>query len=335
MDCCENCLSSSFIRDHIKVKAERVADCKICHSKDVILISCERLLDLFNPIFELYKLNSNGLPLISHLKNDWPIFDDVSYERIKIIFKGSIYGDEDLSRNYVPIIEEQDLFDWASFKEELKHTNRFFPTKFPEPNSLSALINSIATETINTKDKFYRARIQHDSSTQFSKENMGAPPKLKATNGRANPFGISYLYIASTINTAVSEVRHHNGESLTIATFEALNDLKLVDLRKPRESIVPFRHSEASLKSIYRGLNLLETLGKELTKPISQHKAQLEYLSSQYICEFIKSQGFDGVIYKSSLGDGDNYAIFQENNLVAIDTQQILISSINITHETI
>lgn len=332
MKCCENCLNSEFIREHIKVKAESVGDCDVCHSNNVTLISSEKLLDLFNPLFELYKLNPNGMSLISLLRRDWLLFNDVSDDRIRIIFNETIYGDESLSRTYLPIIEEHDLFDWSSFKEELKHTNRFFPTKFPEPDSLSALISSISIQTVDIKDKFYRARIQNDPTNPFSKESMGAPPKLKASNGRANPFGISYLYIASTINTAVSEVRPHNGESLTIAAFEALNNLKLVDLRNPRESIIPFRYSETSLKSIYRGLSLLETLGEELTKPISKNKAQLEYLSSQYLCEFIKSEGYDGVIYKSSLGDGDNYAIFQPKNLTIIYTQQILIDSINISH---
>ncbi|MBE0358211.1 RES family NAD+ phosphorylase [Pseudoalteromonas aliena] len=335
MEYCGGCLNSEFISEDIAVKSTKNGDCQICGSKNVALIGIEHLHNLFNSLIELYKPHESGELLISLLKKDWLLFGEVPDDRISKLLHGVKYGDENLALNYISVAQQTELFDWISFKEELKHVNRFFPTTFPQHDALASLISYLSAEVPIENSNYYRARIQKTSKESFPPKEMGAPPKTLASNGRANPFGISYLYVASTENTAVSEVRPHNNEYITIANFIAKEELKLVDLRSPRKTIVPFRYSEASLKNIYQGLNLLEMLGEELTKPVSQSKAQLEYLSSQYLCEFIKSQGYDGVTYESALGDGDNYAIFDEQKLECISIGQVKVTSVKISHDKI
>ncbi len=61
----------------------------------------------------------------------------------------------------------------------------------------------------------------------------------------------------------------------------------------------------------------LTLLENELSKPVIPHKANLEYLSSQYLCELIKQVGYHGIIYKSSIADGNNYVIFDDDRLSA------------------
>lgn len=57
-------------------------------------------------------------------------------------------------------------------------------------------------------------------------------------------------------------------------------------------------------------LPFLEQLGEELTRPVVPQAAAIDYIPSQYVCEFIKKCGFDGVIYRSSVSDGMNLALF-------------------------
>ncbi|HEX7853660.1 MAG TPA: RES family NAD+ phosphorylase [Sphingobium sp.] len=38
--------------------------------------------------------------------------------------------------------------------------------------------------------------------------------------------------------------------------------------------------------------------------------AAIDYIPSQYLCEFIKKRGFDGVVYRSSVSEGINLALF-------------------------
>ena len=42
----------------------------------------------------------------------------------------------------------------------------------------------------------------------------------------------------------------------------------------------------------------------------SSSGAAIDYIPSQYLCEFIKDCGFDGVVYRSSVSDGINLALF-------------------------
>lgn len=332
MEFCGNCLENEFIKKSVAVHSDVTADCKVCGSNNTPIINVEYLHGLITPVLELYKPNPDGKNLLVLLKDDWLLFKGISNDRLLQLLRNAKYGDNNLELNYVPMIEQQDVLDWDSFKSELKHNNRFFPKSFPEHNELASLISYLSFEIDLRSQIFYRARTIKNGAALYQPDKMGAPPAELASNGRANPFGISYLYVASTENTAVSEVRPHNGEHVAIARFENICNLKLVDLRNPRLTLVPFRYSEDSLRNIYKGLTLLEALGVELTKPVSQDKAHLEYLSSQYLCEFIKSQKYDGVIYKSSLGDGDNYAVFEESNLECVAVTKALVSAINITH---
>ncbi len=57
-------------------------------------------------------------------------------------------------------------------------------------------------------------------------------------------------------------------------------------------------------------LPFLERLGEELTRPVQPAGAAIDYIPSQYLCEFIKKSGFDGVVYRSSVSDGINLALF-------------------------
>lgn len=72
----------------------------------------------------------------------------------------------------------------------------------------------------------------------------------------------------------------------------------------------------------------LTLLGNELSKPIIPREVNLEYLPSQHLCELLKSIGFHGIIYKSSIVDGNNYVIFDDKKPKAVRTYQYQITDI-------
>ena len=162
---------------------------------------------------------------------------------------------------------------------------------------------------------------------------MGKPPKNLVSNGRANPIGIPYLYVASSIDTTIAEIRGHKGEVLTIVEYQMKSNLELADLRDPKSTISPFElNEENELELIYKNMPFLTLLGNELSKPIIPREANLEYLSSQYLCELLKHIGFNVIIYKSSISDGNNYVIFKDKRLKAVNTYQYQI--IDVTTES-
>jgi hypothetical protein len=140
---------------------------------------------------------------------------------------------------------------------------------------------------------------------------MGAPPKRLALNGRANPAGIPFLYLGSKAETAVAEIRPHTGEAACVAEFTIPKKIRAVDLRNPRKLVSPFILSDAGeIGQLRADLPFLERLGEELTRPVLPQGAPIDYIPSQYLCEFIKKSGFDGVVYRSSVSEGFNLALF-------------------------
>ena len=81
------------------------------------------------------------------------------------------------------------------------------------------------------------------------------PRSDRAREGRGNPAGISMLYLASSVQTAVSEVRPWVGSEVSVAQFEVSRDVKVIYL---------------SLGHWQSWLQLLFSLGHFGTKPMSR-----------------------------------------------------------------
>jgi hypothetical protein len=161
---------------------------------------------------------------------------------------------------------------------------------------------------------------------------MGAPPRRAVGHGRANPAGIPYLYLGSTPETALSETRPHTGEKASVAEFTIPANLTLLDLRNPRELVSPFEIGDEDQIGMLRSdIDFLERLGQELTRPILPQGALIDYVPSQYLCEFIKKCGYAGVIYRSSVSEGINLALFDPAQAKAIRTRPFIIQQVFVT----
>lgn len=58
--------------------------------------------------------------------------------------------------------------------------------------------------------------------------------------------------------------------------------------------------------------------------------AALDYIPSQYLCEFIKHSGFDGVVYRSSVSDGINLALFDLGKARGGSVEPYLVSRVSV-----
>lgn len=166
-------------------------------------------------------------------------------------------------------------------------------------------------------------------------EEMGAPPEKLTRHGRANPAGIPYLYLASDRQTAVSEIRPHTGERVSLAEFHVQDAVRIVDLRRPRKSISPFLLARDDVKLNVGNISFLERLGEELTRPVLRQSAAIDYTPTQYLCEFIKECGFDGVTYRSALSDGVNLALFrpdkaESGRIMSMQIEKVTVESFSI-----
>ena len=80
-------------------------------------------------------------------------------------------------------------------------------------------------------------------------------------------------------------------------------------------------------------IDFLERLGQELTTPVLPNAAAIDYIPSQYLCEFIKQIGYDGVVYESSVSVGINLALFAPSKGKAGKLSRARINGVDVDFE--
>lgn len=311
--CCPECFDDRGLRKNIIPSLNPVrGKCDFCESKDVDLIEPGELAPYFEMLISVYELEPNGKPLVEWMKDDWQLFShprmDVAHAKellSEILDNGDIVRKAfSPSTSYI----SEGLVRWETLRDELMYKNRYFLDETLDIDRLKELLDYLPADDM--PERWYRARILTGEAS-YSIDQMGAPPKQLATHGRANPIGIPYLYLGSIPETAAAEVRPHTGEVACVADFTIRTPLTAVDLRNPRKLVSPFLLGDASAIGQMRAdIPFLERLGEELTRPVLPRSAAIDYLPSQYLCEFIKKSGYDGVVYRSSVSNGMNLALF-------------------------
>ena len=167
--------------------------------------------------------------------------------------------------------------------------------------------------------KVYRARIiepedDNNSDTGIGKTKDGKyhgyndvcsrePVIGIAGEGRNNIAGSSYLYVASDPATACVEVKPLLTEYISVAEFEIVKDLKIIDFSKNKSFFVKdYNEYQLNLK-VFISLLMLR-----FSEPVSGVNA---YKATQLISDYIRKTGVDGIAYNSFLSPGGvNYTLF-------------------------
>lgn len=332
MLCCGCCFNDRGLRRQIiPLLAQEIGNCPTCGAEDEDLVNAIELGDYFESLCGIYTTAEDGKMLVDWLIRDWCIFSvDRAIANNLLV---EILNDGERARQKVKpsaLCDSDRLDHWAQLRDELRYRNRFFPESDFEHDRLEELLGSLMFDSEVWEESWYRARIEN-SGTLYPPKEMGAPPGELATHGRANPAGIPYLYLGSTATTAVAEVRPHPGEMVCVAEFTVPRGLKVVDLRNPRELVSPFLLGEESIAPMRGDIAFLERLGQELTTPVLPNAVAIDYIPSQYLCEFIKKCGYVGVVYSSSVSDGMNLAIFTDGKAVIGEIVEYSVDAVNVT----
>lgn len=332
--CCAACFGDRGLRDNIIPSLPTSkGTCSYCGTPDATLVEPVALGDVFGSLINTYELDpSGGRELVELLKADWRLFDHtaMTHANAKELLADILDDGEIVRKTFIPSPKYQSdrLAKWEALRTELMHENRYFPATPLDTDRLRSLLAQLHASDVPTH--WFRARLQTDD-TPYLIGQMGAPPKRIAGHGRANPAGIPYLYLGSEAETAVAEVRPHTGEKACVATFTIPTGLKIVDLREPRKLVSPFVLSdEDEIGSLRSDIPFLERVGDELTRPIVPTGASIDYVPSQYLCEFIKKCGYAGVLYRSSVSTGINLALFDPSIATPATVRQYDIERVSV-----
>ena len=332
MICCEKCFNDIEIKAVI-ISLNQKGTCELCGKRNVYIYNTDtnnELAEMFDDFLDIYT-SDGDLPdnypreNINLLKDElcrrWNIFNicsDLAYRAITRICHEKYLEHPDfdspigiLELNQKDYLKEYAIvktFEWEDFVEGIKTKNRFH-TDYINREVLYSFCNYIK-KIYKAGTIFYRARICPDE-TGFTIDKMGAPPVGIATAGRANPTGISCLYLADKDIIAINEIRAGVYDYVAVGKFVLKEEIEVVNLTLV-DQISPFGGIDNTVHAVNK--KHLQKISDEIAKPLRRNDSSLDYLPTQYISDFIKSRGFAGIEYKSAMNkDGYNLAIFNES----------------------
>lgn len=215
--------------------------------------------------------------------------------------------------------------DYSTFAGSTRLTSRYIRTR------RSAAFLKTVLETSGPFQEIwpigtlvFRAQLGHDWETEgegdesfevpgpFGPERM-LPLRNAASEGRANPKGISCVYVATDLQTAAAEVRPWIRSLVSVGRFELQRDLRLVNFTVGEQRKSTFYFREPSPEE--RAAAVWAEIDSAFSRPVTPGDTTADYAPTQVIAELFKAAGFDGIAYRSALGAGLNAALFDRDSV--------------------
>jgi len=266
------------------------------------------LLDTPNPIVEMARFGPHADAFIHRITQEGGMYPDPD-KGIRL-YAGDELNPENLlnfaiSGRIPPPLKE--------IEDRLKLEN--FHAVEGAMDTIVAAIEADIESRVPKDSLWYRGRIgvasrglgrPHGDIVQIAKPYketaIGAPLPPDATPGRTNRPGVSVLYLASEIETALAEIRPHPGHLISVGGFRAQKDLKIArfDL-----ALGAFASSDNRL-DLFAIIHHFDWL---FGWPITPEERQ-RYALTQLLSGVLIRHGFEGIMYPSSLGTGKNLCAF-------------------------
>ncbi|WP_135433514.1 RES family NAD+ phosphorylase [Pseudotabrizicola sediminis] len=219
--------------------------------------------------------------------------------------------------------------DFLNFRSEASQRSRYLRSASGEA-FLRAVADTckIRLKSISSGAEFWRAQVGHDWTSDADGRRISGPHSEtrmrpwqdRAYEGRVNAKGIPCLYLATTREVAMSEVRPWIGSILSVARFSLARDVTVVDCSKYHGLDAPevgFSDSDEVSEQVWSHIDYA------FSRPVTRSDNTAEYAATQIIAEVFRSEGYDGVIYKSAFATtGYNIALFDLN--AALQTESYL-----------
>lgn len=314
---CPNCFADRELKGFVS-SSTRIGDCEICGSIKQPLLDVSEILDFFQELIDNLQLSKTGVPLIKKIQSNWCFFNNQECgNKILDFVLPKLVSKISSTKQKVDYIDDiLDNFNyWEKLKKEIKWNKRFI-------SNTEFLVQELGWDgffntqfEITPKDELFRARIHSQSGIiPFSNSQMLCPSPEFSNGGRANPSGIPYLYLSDNSETVLYEIRASYLDELSVGTFhlkDSYNSVKIVDFT---EDTPLFQSSSIQLSNTIKAKHLRAIISNDLSKPMRRYDSEIEYIPTQFICEFIKVYtGAEGIRFGSSLHPkGKNIVIFNQ-----------------------
>lgn len=183
----------------------------------------------------------------------------------------------------------------------------------------------LPTKIIDTDAIFYRGRIgneliygaEDDYNRSFIlpyyQHGIEAPPPIYTNGGRFNRQGISYLYLADTIETCLAEVHLQIGQNCSIGEFKCKKQIEVIDLTK---------FSNDTEMAVWL---------KILTQPVYDGTKYI-YNITCFLADVFKSINSNGIYFESVQAEGHNIVCFDPSLFQLIEYSEKIYNATKIKY---
>jgi RES domain-containing protein len=240
---------------------------------------------------------------------------------------------------------------YQAFAREVRRANRYFRSAASEA-FLEGVLQTADKRllTLQPNTSCFRARLGNAKDSQEVKdddcdvieivewripyeEDGMMPFRDRASEGRANPKGIPYLYVATDEKTAVSEVRPWIGTYVSVAHLKTHRELRCVDCSDGEwlsQGLVSLTHPPRDEwdKYVWRGINAA------FREPVTRTDDLADYAPTQVIAEAMRGAGYSGIVYGSSIsrgGGGKNIVLFDLGSIHLRDRYIVRVDSVDVS----
>lgn len=226
-----------------------------------------------------------------------------------------------------------------NYKESIIHSNRFFVEE-KYKKCFECYIHANTREVLRDSN-FYRARInKFNQEEPYDEENIRMPKRhIVSSNGRGNPTGINYFYVAENLNTACAEVRPSLEDKITVGEFKSKKNLKIVELayflsvsNGDVYDIYEIEDGDENDRIAEGVMKFMMSFILDFSKLIKENH-DYKYAPYQYFAELCKLKGLDGIKFRSSLMEKQennmNYIFFKDDDFDLESTSIVVTNRID------
>lgn len=242
--------------------------------------------------------------------------------------------------------------EYLGFESKVKSKFRYFHDTRTKEFLDAVLVTSKNREKSLRKGlSFWRAQLGSVKSggvkyegEMFFQDDVPYPPERmkplvdRAKEGRANPKGIPYLYLSTKKMTAIQEIRPWSGSLISVALFEIVRDLKVVDCSKNihkldgtgHENLYPNMDDWRNRKLSGNGIEKYawSWIDRAFSMPVDPSDDKAGYVPTQILAELFKANNYDGIIFNSLFAEGKNLILFDISSAKLTDRYLVRVTNI-------
>ena len=181
------------------------------------------------------------------------------------------------------------------------------------------------TKVIDRDAVFYRGRVGNellygaddDLNRSFVlpyyQHNIEAPPPIYTNGGRFNRQGISYLYLADSVETCLTEVHLQIGQNCSVGECMCKEKMEVIDLTR------------------FEDIAVMKAWLKILMQPVHDGTEHI-YNKTRFLADIFKSINSNGIYFESVQAEGQNIVCYDPSLFQCIEYSEKIYTATKIKY---